>query len=191
MGFSITWCAVREEGAQKLLDKLGLSRTGETEEFPESLISAARLDTGWRVIWYNEYGCPFLRSEQLGALSREQDLLVCLVVEHVMASSAEFWSGGTRSWWVSHEGEHGPKGLSTEGHLPEPVSSIRREMEEAQRADGGDNAGVDYIFEIPLKVAQSIVGFKHDEDCLHITEERFVVLSRSAPKGLLGRFFSR
>src|SRR5262245_22482663 len=50
MGFSITWCAVREEGAQKFLDQLDLSPTGETEEIPESLISAAKLDTGWRVI---------------------------------------------------------------------------------------------------------------------------------------------
>jgi hypothetical protein len=28
-------------------------------------------------------------------------------------------------------------------------------------------------------VAQSIVGFKHDEDCARITEGQFVVLSRS------------
>ena len=32
MGFSISWYAVREGGAQKLLDRLGLSPTGETEE---------------------------------------------------------------------------------------------------------------------------------------------------------------
>jgi hypothetical protein len=192
MGFSITWCAVREAGAQKLLDRLGLTPTGETEEFPESLISAASLDTGWRVIWYSEYGCPFLKSEQLRAVSKDQDVIVCLVEEHVMASSAEFWSGGTRTWWISHEGEHGPKGLSTDGHLPEILSSIRSEMEAAQRADGGDDAGVDHIFEIPLRVAQSIVGFKHDEACPHATAERFVVLPRPAPKkGFFGNLFGR
>jgi hypothetical protein len=41
-------------------------------------------------------------------------------------------------------------------------------MEELQLAEGGDDAGVDYIFEIPLKVAQSLVGFKHDENCAHL-----------------------
>ena len=192
MGFAVTWCAVREEGAQKLLEQLDLSPTGETEQLPESLISAARLDTGWRVIWYNEYDCPFLRPEQLGVVSREQDVLVCLVEEHVMASSAELWSGGTRTWWISHEGEHGPKGLATDGDLPESLSSIRREMQDAQHAAGGDGADVDYIFEIPLKVAQAMVGFKHDEDCPHMTDGHFVVLTRPTPKkGVLGKLFGR
>jgi hypothetical protein len=121
-----------------LLDRLDLSPTGETEERPESLISAARLDTGWRVIWYNEYGRPSLRPEQLGMISREQDVLVCLVEEHVMASSAELWSGVVRKWRISHEGQHGPKGLAADGDLPQSFSTIRREMQDAQRAAGGD-----------------------------------------------------
>jgi hypothetical protein len=64
MGFSISWYAVREGGAQKLPDRLGLAPTGEAEEVPESLISTAKLDTGWRIIWYNEYECPFLRRRE-------------------------------------------------------------------------------------------------------------------------------
>jgi hypothetical protein len=50
MGWAIAWCAVREEKAEQFLNQLGLSRTGETEELPESLISTASLDTGWRVV---------------------------------------------------------------------------------------------------------------------------------------------
>lgn len=190
MGFSISWYAVREAGAQKLLDRLGLSPTGETEEFPESLISTAKLDTGWRIIWYNEYECPFLRPEDLAVISNDHEVLMCLVEEHVMASSSELWAGGRRKWGIAHLGEDGPKGLSVEGELPECFASIRREMEEAQRAAGGDAAGVDHIFEIPLKVAQTLVGFKHDEDCLDMTEGQFVVLSRPVPKkGLIARLF--
>jgi len=186
MGFSITWCAVRDGNAQKVLGQLGLSPTGETEDVPESLISTATLDTGWRIIWYNEYGCPFLRPEDLRVISNDQEVLMCLVEEHVMASSSELWRGGKRQWWISHEGEDGPKGLAAEGDLPDCFASIRREMEDAQRAAGGDAAGVDYIFEIPLRVAQTLVGFKHDE----VTQEQFVVLSRSVPKkGLIGRLF--
>jgi hypothetical protein len=66
-------------------------------------------------------------------------------------------------------------------------------MEQAQIAEGGEAADVDYIFEIPLKVAQSIVGFKHDEDCSHI-KTGFVVLSASAPeakKSIFQRLFNR
>lgn len=97
-----------------------------------------------------------------------------------MASSSELWSGGKRKWWISHQGENGPKGLDTAGQLPDYFSAIKNEMEEAQRAEGGDDADVDYIFEIPLRVAQALVGFKHDEECPHVSEEQFVVLSRPA-----------
>jgi hypothetical protein len=190
MGFSVSWYAVREGGAQELLDRLGLSPTGETEEVPESLISTAKLDTGWRIIWYNEYECPFLRPEDLAVISNDEEVLRCLVEEHVMASSSELWAGGKRKWAIAHLGEDGPKGLSVDGDLPGCYASIRQEMEKAQRAAGGDAAGVDHIFEIPLKIAQTLVGFKHDEVCPHMTEEQFVVLSRSAPKkGFIARLF--
>lgn len=191
MGFAVTWCAIREEGARKLLDDLGLLPTGEREEFPESLISSARLDTGWRVIWYNQYECPFLQSEVLSEISKGQQILVCHVEEHVMASSSESWCGGKRKWRVSHEGENGPNGLSADGDLPACFATIRGELERAQLAAGGDDADVDYIFDIPLRIAQSIVGFKHDENCPHITEEQFVVLSKTRPnKGFFGGLFT-
>lgn len=98
-----------------------------------------------------------------------------------MASSSELWSGGIRKWWLSHEGDDGPKGLSVNGDPPASFVSIRDEMERLQRAEGGDEADVDYIFEIPLRVAQSIVGFKHDEDNAHIVGDGFAVLTTRSP----------
>ena len=192
MGFSISWCAVREEGADQFLRELGLSPTGETEEFPESLITVGKLDTGWCVVWYNKYDCPYLNSQELGRLSTSRDVLLCLVEEHVMASSSELWVGGKKQWWLSHEGENGPKGLTVEGNAPDALPRIRGEMEKLQIAEGGEHADVDYIFEIPLRVAQSIVGFKHDEDCSHLIGGVFHVMSQDRPKpGLLSRFLGR
>ena len=192
MGVSISWCAVREEAAEPFLQDLGLTPTGDTEEFPASLISVAKLDTDWRVLWYNKYGCPFLTPEHLSRLSISRDILFCLVEEHVMASSAELWSGGKRLWWLSHEGEGGPRGLACEGKLPEFFPAIREKMEEQQRAAGGDHAGVDYLFEIPLKVAEGIAGFKHDDDWPHVIGGRLHVVSGITPRtGLLGRLFKR
>lgn len=161
MGYSITWCAVREEVADQLLSHLGLSATGETEDEPESPFSMVRLNTGWRLIWSNEYACPVL-TKAAAAFSAGHDLLLCQVEEHVMASSAALWSAGRRRWWVSHEGADAPRGLETDGELPDLFASIRDEMENAQRAEGGDDADVDYIFDIPLKVAETLVGFKRD-----------------------------
>ncbi len=192
MGFAISWCAVREDSADQLIQKLSLTPTGEAEQFPESLIAVGKLNTGWRVIWYNEYGCPFLRPDSLSRLSKDHDVLLCLVEEHAMASSSELWSGGKRKWWLSHEGENGPKGLSVAGEVPSTFAAIRKEMEDLQLAEGGDNAKVDYIFEIPLKVAQSLVGFRHDEVCDHLIGGRFDVMSIATPKtGILNRLFRR
>jgi hypothetical protein len=193
VGFSITWCAVREAEADRFVDAVGLRPTPETEEYPESPFSMAVLDNGWRVIWCNEYGSPALDPKAIEAASMASDVLLCLVEEHVMASSSELWSQGKRKWKISHEGENGPKGLDSSGELPECFKGIKAEMEQAQIAEGGEAADVDYIFEIPLKVAQSIVGFKHDEDCSHI-KTGFVVLSASAPeakKSIFQRLFNR
>jgi len=178
MGYAVSWCAVREAGADRFLQRLGLRPTGEVEESPESLISSAQLDTGWRVIWYNKYGCPFLGPDDLSSLSFDQDVLLCLIEEHVMASSSELWSGGKRKWFLSHEGENGPKGLTAIGNLPETLAPIQEEMQRLQLAEGGDEAGVDYIFEIPLNVAQDLVGFKHDEESAHLIDGHFHVMRR-------------
>ena len=109
-----------------------------------------------------------------------------------MASSSEMWSQGKRKWWLSHEGENGPKGLATDGDLPESFPAIRNDMEQAQVDAGEDHAGVDYIFEIPLKLAEALVGFKHDKDNTHVIDGHYVVLSRTDPAGgLLRRLFGK
>jgi len=181
---------VRGQGADRLLSHLGLSATGETESDPESPFSMARLQTGWRLIWSNHYACPVL-TRASALLGPGDELLLCQVDEHVMASSAEFWPGGRRRWRVSHEGEDGPRGLEAEGELPDSFAAIRGEMENAQQAAGGDDADVDYLFEIPLKLAQALVGFKHDEDYEPVLDGSFLVLSergrkKGFPKWVLG-----
>ena len=194
MGFSITWCAVREENADSFLQQLGLTPTGETEEFPESLISTVALHTGWRVIWYNEYDCPFLRPQDLRELSKHTEVLLCLVEEHVMASSAEMWSNGKRKWWLSHEGEDGPSGIASEGELPQSFPAIRENLEQAQLAAGGADADVDYMFDIPLTMAVTLVGFRHDENIERLADGHFIVLSRKGdvPAGsFLKRLFRK
>lgn len=191
MGYAITWCAVREEAADQLLSHLGLSATGETEEDPESRFATAKLATGWRLIWSNKYACPIL-TKGLPAFPGDHEVVVCQIEEHVMASSAELWMRGSRKWWVSHEGEDWPKGLDIDGELPQCFASIREEMEDAQRAEGGDEADVDYIFEIPLKIAQALVGFKHDENYEQVVEARFMVLSgEKSEKGFLSRLLGK
>jgi len=182
MGFSITWCAFREEKTAELIESLRLKPTGERDDGADSPVVAGKLNTGWRILWCNKYGCSLLAPKVLTDLSRNAEILLCLVEEHVMASSAELWSEGKLKWRISHQGDHGPKGIKTVGHPPESYPAIREEMEKAQLEAGGDKAEVDYIFEIPLKVAQGMVGFKHDEPCPHLQGGTFEVMSREEPE---------
>lgn len=187
MGFAITWCAVREADAERFLTALELVRTGATESDPESPISTVGLRSGWRLVWHNDYDSKLLGAQNLQRISEAHDVLACRIEEHVMASSAEFWSQGRRRWWISHEGENGPQGLETLGDPPECFESIREEMERAQRADGGDEADVDHLFEIPVLVARTLVGFKHDEAYEPVCTGSFEVLERGkTSKGLFG-----
>lgn len=192
MGFAITWCAVPEAEGDSFLNRLGLTDTGETEEIPESLIEVARLDSGWRLLWYNEYDCPFLREAQRREHPKHHDLLYCLVGEHWMASSSEQWSDGERKWWISHEGGDGPKGLDSAGELPAAFPQIKAEIEAEQEKAGGLEADVDYLFEIPLLVAKSITGFKHDEVCPRIINDEFRIMRRKTREGgLIARLFGK
>lgn len=188
MGFAISWCAVPEAAADGFLQRIGLAGTVETEEVPESLIGVARLDTGWRLLWYNKYDCPFLGEAERREHSRKHDLLYCLVEEHYMASSSELWSRGSRRWWISHEGIDGPKGLDVSGAPPDNFQQVKSEMESKQKQEDGEKAEVDYLFEIPLLVAKFITGFKHDEVCPHVVGNEFRIMKKVSRQGGL---FSR
>jgi hypothetical protein len=181
MGFSITWFAVPESHADSFLKQLNLVPTGETEECPDSLISSAQMDTGWRMLWYNKYQCPFLGEKKLSAISHSHDVIACTVEEHCMDSTATLWRVGVKHWFIHHDGSDGSKGLEFTGALPECFDSIRGDLERKQNDAGGSKADVDYLFEIPLAVAQSIVGFKHDEDSSHVIDGIFHVLARTSP----------
>jgi hypothetical protein len=192
MGYAITWFAVPEQHAADVLKQLHLLPTGDREEFPESTIAYARLTTGWVILWYGKYDCPFVGDRELASLSSRYDIIRCMVEEHVMASSAELWVGGRQKWCISHQGDDGPKGLEVAGSPPDSLKAVRAQMEEAQRAEGGDNAEVDFIFEIPLRVAQGLSGFKHDEVCGCIADGSFEVLELETSKdGMLARLFGR
>lgn len=88
-------CGARQ-AVEDLFSHLGLSTTGETEDDPESRFSSARLTTGWRLIWSNQYNCPVL-TKGLSTFAGHHDIVACQIEEHIMASSAELWTGGTRS----------------------------------------------------------------------------------------------
>ncbi len=100
-----------------------------------------------------------------------------------MFSSAEYWAAGEQVWRAEHVGENSPVHLKTSGALPTGFEAMSAKFKDAQAAEGGDEAGVDHYFEIPLVAAREIIGFKHDEEIPGFEDEAFEILRKGRPSG--------
>jgi hypothetical protein len=190
MGYSISWIAFEGRTAPQAAEMLNLSCSGEFDEVPRSLFSGASFQTGWYVVVIDRFAHKFVSDGSLRRLSGSGRVIAARTEEHVMFSSAEEWSGGNRAWKVSHESEKGPRHLKEEGVFPEGYASIKqRLLAQQQREDDGAKE-VDYVIEVPLQLAESIVGYKHDK----ALEARFEILkpgSGSSGGGLISRWLRR
>ena len=175
MGFSLAWCAVRGKGLKEIGGLLGLDPTGTFEDVPESDYSAATLDGDWTLI-VADRSDAVASPEQLKQLSSGADVIAATVEEHVMFCSAEAWKDGRKIWSVVHSAEEGPEHLAESGSLPESYAALKAGLLEQQKREGAE---ADYVFEIPMVLARSITGFKHDETDV----PRYEILKRGKPAG--------
>jgi hypothetical protein len=85
--------------------------------------------------------------------------------------------------------------IEKRGDLPARFPAIRDELTARQAADGGAEADVDHLFDIPVVLVQAFTGFRHDEAGPDETS-MFEVLesTRSAPaakQSWFGRLLGR
>ncbi len=141
----------------------------------------------WYVVVVNEYRHKFVRERALRRLSAEADVVAAAIEEHVMFSSAEAWQKRNLSWRVAHASESGRRHLEEHGSLPGQYLAIKERLLAAQQREDEGAREVDYVFDVPLELAEAIVGFKHDR----VLNDRFEVLKPVANggRGLLSRLF--
>jgi hypothetical protein len=163
MGYAISWLAVRGKSPEAVAQELGLTPTGETAQYGESLFTGRTLASGWFLLVINQCEHDFVKQEFLASLSNNCEVLACSIEEHVMFCSSELWTKGDRIWRIEHDAQKSIDHINSSGPLPTGYSAIEREFSEEQKKAGGKKADVDYFFEIPLQTAKGIVGFKHDE----------------------------
>lgn len=180
MGFAISWLALIGKTPEKALAELSLGCTGATEMFPESAMTAARLPSGWFLLFANKFDSPLVSEERLRTLSAGCQVVSCQVEEHVMYSSASCHVNGDQTWRVEHDAQTSIYNIESKGSLPAAFAPIYESLKNQQDTDGGAAAEVDYIHDVPVSLAEAIVGFRHDRDIAGAGEEPFEVLATTS-----------
>ena len=164
MGFAISWLAVSGKEPQRVLHELNLTRTGKSEEFPESLLTCTSLQGGWFLIFAYSFDSPLVSEQALSNLSAGCNVVSCQVEEHVMFSSATCHANGARAWHVEHNAQEDIYHLVSSGDVPPAFNDIYASLKKEQDAAGGTEADVDYLHDVPVALAKAITSFRHDED---------------------------
>ena len=152
MGYSISWLAVKKDYEPQLLQQLGLARTGEREDVPDSDLLVVDLLSGWFVLWSNDLLFAEQARQQLIDVS---EVITCSVEEHVMHCEVTYYEGGKRTWSVTHDAQLSIDHLDVQGSPPAALDPIRDRLQKEQQ--GKDD--VDCTFSIPVELAKEITGF--------------------------------
>jgi len=167
-----------------------LRPTGKREEIPESNIVCAYLPSGWFLVLFNR---KEVEDDILEKLSKCGELVYCFVEDHVMYTTASGWTNGRRNWRIIHDGEEDKKThLEVEGNPPAAFEGLRKELFAKQKAAVGEDADIDYVYDLPADLSKELTGFRHDQDTPGMSGDAFEVLEKPSKwgkmfGGLLGK----
>ena len=194
MGFSHSWIAVQGLTSERALEALGM----EVEEVraPENMTADGLYlgvaPNGWLIALTDRRANAF--EGALGELAKFGPAVACQVNEHVMYSEARGYEAAAESWRVVYDCEEGPDALRVDGNPPPQLEEIRRKAEAEQETEGGEDADVDILFEIPARLACSICGFmlgENEPEGFRYLKLRRIGGEPERRPGFLARLFGR
>jgi len=162
MSRTVSWIAFEGLDRAEILRRTNLSDTGVPDEFNEAEWSLGRFPSGWHFLWANDL--DEVSADRLQQLSAGCRVLACSANEDDMQTSARLYTDGAASWAIAHDSKVSQMHLELTGNLPDELQDIRDRLVEAQESSGAGHADVDYLFDIPLELANQTCGF--DEDLL-------------------------
>jgi hypothetical protein len=167
MAFAYSWIAVHGLDRAAVLKRLELTPTGGTDTSPPAYgqISVCDLADGWTMVALGDMAHDLGLKDSLAKLSIDCRLVAAHIEERAMFSSAEEWRQGRQLWQVQHDQVSSRPALETTGNPPGDFAALKK-----------SHAGK--VFDVPLQLARSITGFKHDD----ATARRYELLDwRSEP----------
>ena len=159
MGFSHSWVAVQGLSAERVMEVLGM----EASPAPRPglfMDGVALIDLAdWQLVISDNDEDAF--EGRLSKLTLLGPAVACRINEHVMYSEARGYQAGENIWSVVHDpnGDESLYSLKISGNPPEQLEAIVRDVKAAQDSQGGEEADVDFIFDVAPKLAESICGF--------------------------------
>lgn len=178
MGFHVSWIATKGIEKQTVLDQFELAATGEFDAVPDSKWSFLDIRNGWCVFIWNETESLDETAKKLSGLTPDAVVITAMVAESAMVCVCAGWSGGNKNWEIEHDAQKELTHLRAEGNLPPSFEKFKAEYSSLQI--GVED--VDYYFEIPLRVAQSICGYMHDQTMEHLGDTPFEILKSNKPE---------
>ncbi len=160
MGISISWIGVKGRSRADVLAELDMRDTGQPDAENRAKFSCADLPDDWLIIRSRHFG--FASPQRIADLSAGALVIGCAIEEHVMFSGVRAYRNGRALWHVIHDPQNGLYDLSVGGKPPVELAGIRDRAVREQDQEGGVDAGVDLIFDVPLDLAQAVCGFRHD-----------------------------
>jgi hypothetical protein len=176
MGFALSWIGIRGMSPEAAVEKAGFRLTGHQEEFPESPVTCARLESGWCVIVMNRSMDAHDGSIDPSQFLPGAEIVTCMLEEHVMASGFSRWTNGERVLSVEHDSQQGARHLEISGNLSSEAKAIIEEATSSQNKEDEGDAEVDFFFDIPINIAYGLTGFRHDHANPDGVAARFEVL---------------
>jgi len=195
MGFSHSWIAVRGLTPERALEALGMEISPSPREglFMEGI---ALIDwPDWLLVISDNDSDAF--EGRLAKLTAFGRAVACSINERVMYSEARGYEAGEQRWAVTHDpnGDESLYSLHVTGSPPDELEAIIQAAKAEQDSEGGEEADVDFMFDIPPTLAKSICGFllgEGDFRAIHYSSLKPIGSPEPSQKrGFLARLFGR
>jgi len=170
MGVSLSFLAVKGRTPEAIHRALDLTDTGTVAgewDYPRPAVRGATLPDGWYLVLLKDADHRFVMEDEIPArLSQGFEVVACRLSEGVMASDCLAWQDGTKLWEVEHvPDEDDVNHLVVEGTPPPAFEAIAARFRDQQAEEDRENSEmpVDYIWEIPIELANALCRYRHDE----------------------------
>jgi hypothetical protein len=159
MSFDVSWAAFHKVRKQEVLATASLQNTGQHDEANEAPFSCAELPNEWTILYANNSTYIY---ENIKTISENHAVLSVIIQDYVPTSLAAFHVRGKQVWSVYHEGNAGVLDLTLTGAVPPQTTTIRDRLLILQQREEGKVPRVDHMFDVPVELAESICGYRHD-----------------------------